>query len=317
MTNPEISVIIPFLNEAENIPELVAAIEAFAPTLPVPIEVVFVDDGSTDGSGELLSSIPFRNFSAQLVRLSRNFGSHPAVRAGFSVAKAPNCVWLGADLQEPLEIIRLGYEKIREGFDLVCVQKRSVRVSASEETFSRLYSKLIRRYAIAGYPEKGVNTIFVGRKVREQLLLNPESNSSVVLQCLSMGYRQAVLNVDYLERKRGVSKWSFGKKLKLMIDSFVAFSYFPIRMVSVLGFLFALIGGLIALYVVIVKISGIAEVTLGWTSLLSILMIGFGLTNISLGIIAEYLWRTLDASRKRPPYLINSVEDLRREEGKC
>ena len=97
MTNPEISVIIPFLNEAENIPELVAAIEAFAPTLPVPIEVVFVDDGSTDGSGELLSSISFRNFSAQLVRLSRNFGSHPAVRAGFSVAKAPNCVWLGAD----------------------------------------------------------------------------------------------------------------------------------------------------------------------------------------------------------------------------
>ena len=88
-------------------------------------------------------------------------------------------------------------------------------------------------------------------------------------------------------------------------------------MVSVLGFLFALIGGLIALYVVIVKISGIAEVTLGWTSLLSILMIGFGLTNISLGIIAEYLWRTLDASRKRPPYLIDSIEDLRREEGKC
>ena len=132
-----------------------------------------------------------------------------------------------------------------------------------------------------------------------------------------MGYRQAVLNVDYLERKRGVSKWSFGKKLKLMIDSFVAFSYFPIRMVSVLGFLFALIGGLIALYVVIVKISGIAEVTLGWTSLLSILMIGFGLTNISLGIIAEYLWRTLDASRKRPPYLIDSIEDLCREERKC
>lgn len=311
MTNPEISVIIPFLNEEDNLPDLIAALEAFAPTMDVPIEVVFVDDGSTDGSVTVLRSTQFRNFTAQVVKLSRNFGSHAAVRAGFAAAEAPNCVWLGADLQEPLEIIRLGYEKIQAGFDLVCVQKNSVQVSASEETFSRMYSNLIQRYAIPGYPEKGVNTIFFNRKVKEQLLQNPEANSSVVLQCISMGYRQAVINVDYVERKRGVSKWSFGKKLKLMIDSFVAFSYFPIRMVSVLGFLFALIGGLIALYIIVVKVTGFAEVTLGWTSLLSILMIGFGLTNISLGIIAEYLWRTLDASRRRPPYIVDFVEELK------
>lgn len=311
MTNPEISVIIPFLNEEENLPDLITALETFAPTMEVPIEVVFVDDGSTDGSVAVLRSMQFRHFTAQVVKLSRNFGSHAAVRAGFTAAQAPNCVWLGADLQEPLEIIRLGYEKIQAGFDLVCVQKNSVQVSASEETFSRMYSSLIRRYAIPGYPEKGVNTIFFNRKVKEQLIQNPEANSSVVLQCISLGFRQAVVNVDYAERKRGVSKWSFGKKLKLMIDSFVAFSYFPIRMVSVLGFLFALIGGLMALYVIVVKVSGIAEVTLGWTSLLSILMIGFGLTNISLGIIAEYLWRTLDASRRRPPFIVDFVEDLK------
>ncbi len=311
MTNPEISVIIPFLNEEENLPDLITALETFAPTMEVPIEVVFVDDGSTDGSVAVLRSMQFRHFTAQVVKLSRNFGSHAAVRAGFAAAQAPNCVWLGADLQEPLEIIRLGYEKIQAGFDLVCVQKNSVQVSASEETFSRMYSSLIRRYAIPGYPEKGVNTIFFNRKVKEQLIQNPEANSSVVLQCISLGFRQAVVNVDYAERKRGVSKWSFGKKLKLMIDSFVAFSYFPIRMVSVLGFLFALIGGLMALYVIVVKVSGIAEVTLGWTSLLSILMIGFGLTNISLGIIAEYLWRTLDASRRRPPFIVDFVEDLK------
>lgn len=317
MNHPEISVVIPFLNEAENIPDLIAAFEAFAPTLDVPIEVVFVDDGSTDESVSILERTQFQNFSAQIVRLSRNYGSHPAVRAGFSVAKAPNCVWLGADLQEPLEIIRMGYEKIRAGYDLVCVQKRSVQVSASEGVFSRLYSKLIRRYAIADYPERGVNTIFFNEKIKAQLNRNPEANSSVVLQCLSMGFRQTVIDVDYVERKRGVSKWSFAKKLKLMIDSFVAFSYFPIRMVSVMGFLFALIGGLVALYVVVVKVSGVAEVTLGWPSLLSILMIGFGLTNISLGIIAEYLWRTLDASRNRPAYLIDFVKDLDGKEGSC
>lgn len=313
MSQAEISVIIPFLNEEENLPELIDALESFAAGFPVPIEVVFVDDGSTDGSVAYLSEHTFENFSAQVVKLSRNFGSHPAVRAGFSVASAPNCVWLGADLQEPLEIIRVGYEKIQEGYDLVCIQKNTVKVSASEEAFSKLYSKLIRNYAITGYPENGVNTIFFNEKVKRELNRNPESNSSVVLQVLSLGFRQVVVNMDYAERKHGQSKWSFAKKLKLMIDSFVAFSYFPIRLVSILGFAFALIGGLIALYIVTVKITGIAEVTLGWPSLISVLMIGFGLTNISLGVIAEYLWRTLDAARNRPPYLIETVKTLNRK----
>ena len=83
MDQPEISVIIPFLNEEENLPDLIAELEAFAPTMPVRMEVVFVDDGSTDGSLDLLRKAHFRNFSAKIVKLSRNFGSHPAVRAGF------------------------------------------------------------------------------------------------------------------------------------------------------------------------------------------------------------------------------------------
>jgi dolichol-phosphate mannosyltransferase len=90
----------------------------------------------------------------------------------------------------------------------------------------------------------------------------------------------------------------------------VAFSFFPIRMVSIMGFLFAVIGGLMALYLVIIKLFNIREVTLGWPSLISVLMLGFGLTNISLGVIAEYLWRTLDAARGRPSFIIDHVEDL-------
>ena len=112
MKKPTISVIIPFLNEEENLPLIAAALEEYVPTLGVPVEVVFVDDGSTDGSCEWLRQAEFKNFTAKLVRFSRNFGSHPAVRAGFCEASAPNCVWLGADLQEPLEIIGEGYKRI-------------------------------------------------------------------------------------------------------------------------------------------------------------------------------------------------------------
>ena len=310
MIKPEISLVIPFLNEEENLPMICAALEEYLPSVGVPVEVVFVDDGSTDGSCAWLEQAEFRNFTAKLVKFSRNFGSHPAVRAGFMNASAPNCVWLGADLQEPLEIIGEGYKRICEGYDLVLVQKNQVQVSKSEETFSRIYSAMIRKWAIPGYPEKGVNTIFFNEKVKNALNANPELNSSVVLQVISMGFRQTILNMDYRERQRGSSKWTFGKKLKLLIDSFVSFSFFPIRMVSVLGFIFAFAGALIALDLIIVKIFNIRPVTLGWPSLISILMLGFGITNISLGIIAEYLWRTLDAARARPVFIIEEVKQL-------
>lgn len=310
MNKPEISLIIPFLNEEENLPLICAALEEYLPTVGVPVEVVFVDDGSSDGSCDWLKQAEFHNFTAKLVKFSRNFGSHPAVRAGFMNASAPNCVWLGADLQEPLEIIGEGYKRIQQGYDLVLVQKNQVKVSKSEETFSRIYSAMIRKWAIPGYPEKGVNTIFFNEKVKNALNANPELNSSVVLQVISMGFKQTILNMDYREREHGHSKWTFGKKLKLLIDSFVSFSFFPIRMVSVLGFVFAFIGALIALDLIVVKIFNIRPVTLGWPSLISVLMIGFGITNISLGVIAEYLWRTLDAARARPVFIIDEVEQL-------
>ena len=311
MTHPEISVIVPFLNEEDNLPLMTAALEEYVPTLGVPVEVVFVDDGSTDGSCTWLKQAEFRNFTAKLVRFSRNFGSHPAVRAGFMNASAPNCVWLGADLQEPLEIIGEGYKRIQEGYDLVLVQKNQVKVSKSEESFSRIYSAMIRKWAIPGYPEKGVNTIFFNEKVKNALNANPELNSSVVLQVISLGFKQTVLNMNYREREHGHSKWTFAKKLKLLIDSFVSFSFFPIRMVSVMGFIFAIAGALMALDLIIVKIFNIRPVTLVWPTLISVLMLGFGLTNISLGIIAEYLWRTLDAARARPVFIIDSVEELK------
>ncbi len=311
MTKPEISVVIPFLNEEDNLPLITAALEEYVPTLGVPVEVVFVNDGSTDGSREWLEQAEFKNYTVKLVNFSRNFGSHAAVRAGFMNASADNCVWLGADMQEPLEIIGKGYKLVQEGYDLVLVQKNQVKVSKSEETFSRLYSAMIRKWAIPGYPEKGVNTIFFNKKVKDNLNANPELNSSVVLQVISLGFKQTVINMNYNERAKGQSKWTFAKKLKLLIDSFAAFSFFPIRMVSVIGFVFAFIGALMALDLVIVKIFNIRPVTLGWPTLISVLMLGFGITNISLGIIAEYLWRTLDAARNRPVYIIESVENIK------
>jgi dolichol-phosphate mannosyltransferase len=119
--------------------------------------------------------------------------------------------------------------------------------------------------------------------------------------------------VEYqkVARSAGTSKWTLPKKIKLVIDSFVAFSFAPIRLVSLLGILF-LIGGMCWTAYIIYRKLVHNDLAAGWPALMSILMIGFGITNISLGIISEYLWRTLDASRRRPVYVIDEVVDIGR-----
>jgi dolichol-phosphate mannosyltransferase len=139
---------------------------------------------------------------------------------------------------------------------------------------------------------------------------NVEANSSIFLQILGLGFRQESISYKKRERQTGVSKWTLSKKIKLFIDSFVAFSYAPIRFVTIVGIIFFIVGMIWTLYIVIRKIF-FQDLAAGWPALMSILMIGFGITNISLGIIAEYLWRTLDASRKRQVYIIDEIKILK------
>ena len=150
-------------------------------------------------------------------------------------------------------------------------------------------------------------------KIRDNLNRHIEANSSIFLQILNMGYRFTLITCNYKERAKGKSKWTLGKKVKLFIDSFVAFSFAPIRFISVLGILLAVLGFLFGLSVVIIRLFHLYPLSLGWPTLVSVLTIGFGITNISLGIIAEYLWRTLDAARDRPVFLIDEEIPLEYE----
>ncbi len=147
------------------------------------------------------------------------------------------------------------------------------------------------------------------RKVAAQVKTNVEANSSIFLQILGMGFSQTSISYKKRERKTGVSKWTISKKIKLFIDSFVAFSYAPIRMVTIIGISMFFFGFLWTVYIIIRKLV-YHDLASGWPALMSILMIGFGITNISLGIIAEYLWRTLDASRKRPVFIIDQIVEF-------
>lgn len=308
LNNFDLTVVIPFLNEEEGIPFLVNSLnEYFGRFNSLKVEVVFVDDGSTDKSVELLKSLNHNTYKHRIVKLSKNFGSINALYAGITNSRSPLITFNYSDLQDPLYLIEKMYAKHLEGYDIIWAERRSVNINELR-IFSKLYSRLMQKYAVPGFPENGYDVAMFNEKVKEYILKNIESNSSIFLQILSLGFKQAKIEYDKESRKIGKSKWTLKKKIKLVIDSFVSYSYAPIRFVSVSGILISLIGFVYGLFILVYKLSG-HPMEYGWPGLIIILMIGFGLTNISLGIIAEYLWRTLDSSRKRPVFIVDEVID--------
>ncbi len=303
----KVSVIIPFLNEAENIPFLVQSLNEFVQTQSLfHLEVVFVNDGSSDDSALVLKSQAQMLFESKLISLAKNVGSHAALRAGTLHATGDYVTFTYADLQDPLSLISSSFQLAEQGFEMVWASRKN---NSTGSLFSSVYSKLMRKHVSASYPKNGFDVVFFGRKAANELNRNIENNSSVFLQLLTMGFKQT--QIEYLknERSQGASKWTLSKKIKLFVDSFVAFSYAPIRWVTLIGFILFVFGLSFTSYLVVRKVmyNDLAE---GWPMLMSVIIMGFGITNISLGIIAEYLWRTLDAARNRPVFIIDEIEEL-------
>lgn len=311
--NRGISVVVPFLNEEEIIERFCFALDEYQSRFKTDLELVFVDDGSQDQTIAKIRQYNFHNISqVKIVSLSKNYGTHAAARAGLMNVSYDIATWMGSDLQDPLEILELGLEKIESGYDAVYFEKKAVKISMAEKAFSNVYSWLMRKYAVREFGSGGINTIMMNRKVLEVINSNVESNSSIVLQILNCGFKHTTIPLDYLERSGGKSKWTLGKKIKLFIDSFVAFSFMPIRLVSIIGILMFVIGCVIGIVTIANKLMN-SSAPIGYTTLASIMALGFGITNISLGIIAEYLWRAYDAARKRPTFIVSEVITVKGE----
>lgn len=207
------SIIVPFLNESEGISNFCNVFDMFVKELPFNIELIFVDDGSTDNTADIIMKYKFINISkAKIIHLSKNFGSHAAIRCGVENAYYDICTWVGSDLQEPLEFINLAYEKLKEGYDAVYVEKKSIKVSKGERLFSKIYSGMMRKYAVSNYSSGGISNIVFNKVIKEYLNRNIESNSSIMLQIMDYGFKNCTLSLEYKDRKLGRSKWTLSKK---------------------------------------------------------------------------------------------------------
>ena len=185
MTTETVSIIIPFYNEEEAIPSLVEKLNQYlANVTSFTPEVIFVNDGSKDNSVRILKESVQYNFKVKIISLSKNFGSHAALRAGILNATGDCIVFMYADLQDPLELIERLYGKYKEGFNIIWAVRKNVNNTFFERTFSGVYSSMMKKYVSVNYPRKGFDVVMFSKKVQAYLNTNVEANSSVFLQIL-------------------------------------------------------------------------------------------------------------------------------------
>lgn len=300
----KLSLLIPVLNEEENIPPLIQTVDAaFASEKDTELEFVFIDDGSRDSTCFVVGQLAARDARVKLVRLSRNFGSHPALLAGFTCCTGDAAAYLAADLQDPPYVIVEMLHKWREGTPVVWGQRIKREEPLSQKLFASFYYHLMRRYALPDMPANGMDLCLVDRVVIDHIVSMREKNTSIFGLILWAGFPQTFISFERGQRQRGVSRWTLMKKIKLVVDSFVAFSFAPIRLVTKMGFTLAGLGFVYGAFVAIRAMLGLNPVQ-GWATLVTIMVFLAGVQLIMLGIVAEYLWRTLDESRGRPPFVI-------------
>ena len=303
----KLSIIIPCYHESDSVRETLARLEAAltAVHFTVPYEVIFVDDGSRDDTFPHLRALAEGRPHVRVMKLGANVGSHMAIRAGLEHATGTHACYLPADLQEPPELIPQLLDLCREPVQIAW----AVRDSRQDPFFTRLYANLFytlaRLFVTKNLPAGGAGTFLLGPKALAAVPKFPERNLTLEGLFATMGFPLAVLPYQRQARLHGASKWTLAKKLKLFADFFVAFSYTPIRFFSYLGVVVATLGFAYAFYILIARlIHGPAMMT-GFSSIMIAVLILGGLQMVMMGVLGEYLWRTLDESRRRPRYLVD------------
>jgi glycosyltransferase involved in cell wall biosynthesis len=299
------SLVIPVYRNADSLAELIEALGALDRDFGGDFEAVFVVDGSPDRSFEILAqALPGAGFSAQLLALSRNFGSWAAIAAGLAHAHGPAYAVMAADLQEPPQLMSDFRARLAAGDCDIVV---GVRSSRADPWLSRLAAKgfwsSYRRFVQPQMPVGGVDVFACNRAVRDSLLAMPEHNSSLVGQLVWLGFRRCEVPYARRPRAHGKSAWSLARRVRYLLDSVFAFSDLPVRCLSVAGLAGIVLSLVAAAVVLAFKISGGIQVPGYAATILTVMFFG-GLNSLGLGIIGEYIWRTFENTMGRPRYLV-------------
>jgi dolichol-phosphate mannosyltransferase len=302
-----ISIVTPAYNEKDNLLPLYGRINKVFAEIKQEWEWMIIDDHSSDGTFDVVKEIAVQDTRVRGLRLSRNFGSHNAYLCGITNSKGEAVVAMAGDGQDPPELIVELFDKWKDGHQVVWAGRNPTKNNdVISRFFSRAYYMIMRKFVgMQNMPERGADFFLADRIVCDALLNCQERNMSIFAMITWMGFRQELIHYDQQIRVHGKTGWTLSKKIKLLIDSIIGFSYLPIRAMGTIGAVVALIGLLYIPFIVINAILG--HPVEGWSSLTIIVIILGGVQMLMLSVLGEYLWRTLEESRNRPNFLIEEA----------
>ena len=302
--SPELTVIIPVLNEERNLEPLVARLTAQLQGLGASWEVLFVDDGSTDETLMRLARFNAEDPRLKAISFSRNFGKEIAIAAGLQHATGRAAIIMDADLQHPPEVVGEFVRLWREGYDVVYAQRRSRDTDGPlRRLYSRLFYRLFNALVRTDIPEGAGDFRLLDRRAIDAMNTFKERSRFNKGLFSWIGFKSIGVPYDVAERAHGRTTWSMSKLTNFAIDGLTSFSTLPLRVSSILGLLISLTAFGYAM-VVLVKTLVIGVDTPGFPSLIISVMFFSGVQLISLGVLGEYLGRVYDEVKARPLYLV-------------
>ena len=307
----KLSIVVPAYNEAANLPALYESLRKTLSALSMEWECIIVDDHSGDATFSVVSALAIQDPRIRGIRLARNHGSHLAITCGLHHAEGDCAVVLAADMQDPPEVIPRLLEQWRAGAQVVwAARAKREGEKMSTLAFARVFYFLMRHLVgIRTMPATGADFVLIDRRVMDALKDFREANISIMALVTWMGFQQATVLYNKKPRFQGQSGWTLAKKIKLVVDSVTSFSSFPIRLMSVVGALVAMVGFVYAAFIIGMSIVSRVSVP-GWSSLMVVVLVLGGVQMLMMGVLGEYLWRALDEARHRPQYLIEATTPL-------
>lgn len=265
-------------------------------------EIVFVDDGSKDGSLAEILKIKEQDSRVKAITFTRNFGQMAAMLAGFREATGDAVINISADLQDPVDLIPQMVKKWQEGSEIVICY----RTDRADTLFAKLFSRLaygVLRMSLPQIPPGGFDFVLMDRKVMDAFNAIDVRHRFFQGDLLWTGYRTSFIPYVRLKRTIGTSQYNFGKKLKNFLDAILDVSYLPIRFISLVGLITSGLGVLYSASIVVSWLRGETPFT-GWAPIMIVILLVGGLIMVMLGVIGEYVWRINEEVRKRPNYVV-------------
>lgn len=302
-----ISYVLPVHNEAGNVQPLYKALAGATKDLPYTIEFIFVNDGSTDRSLELLYQLQSADPRVVVINFARNFGHQIAVTAGLDYAKGDAVIIMDADLQDPPQVSIELIAKWQEGWDVVYAQRRTRQDGLFKRATAKGFYWLLRRLADIEIPPDTGDFRLISRRVVTALQQFNEHNRFLRGLVSYVGFKQTSVLFDRDKRHSGTTSYPLKKMLKFAFDGIFSFSWAPLKLIGRVGYIISALAFVGALYALVVRIIVPEDVVPGWAfTVIAISLIG-GIQLIMLSVLGGYIGRIYTEVQNRPLYIIESV----------